>query len=123
MSLYKYLGELAMERNQCLSIDEYMTWQANYMATVERGVFRLVVVMVIAIALGVWAVALDSWVWAVLAFLVAGTSYAKILLSLVIVEQLESQKMLARLINGQRQELTEMRKVLTEADRFLKDAG
>lgn len=59
---------------------------------------------------------------AAIAFIVAARSYIKSSQQMMMAEILSTHRMLAMLVNGQRKELTKMRKVLNEADRFLKDA-
>lgn len=115
--------ELWTKEDHCLNFDEYMTCHAEYKGGFESRVLWHTVTIFISIALGLWAMAENNGVFAAIAFIVAAHSYIKSSQQLMMAEILSTQQMLAMLVNGQRKELSKMRKVLNEADRFLKDAG
>lgn len=115
--------ELWTNKDQCLNFDEYMTCQTEYKGGFESRVLWHTITIVVSIAIGLWAIAANNGFIAAVAFIVAAHSYIKSSQQLMMAEILSTQQMLAMLVNGQRKELTKMRKILNEADRFLKDAG
>lgn len=112
--------ELWTRSDRCLDMDEYMTCQSAYIGKFESGVLWNTVTIVVGIVLGLWALAQNVGVLAALAFLVAGRSYFKSSQQMLMAEILSTQQMLAMLVNGQRRELAEMRKIMNDAEEYIK---